>query len=240
MSFIVQVYTAIFYSPILNALVYFYNTIAFRDFGLSIIFTTVLIRLVLYPFFHKGVKQQMVMQRLQPKIKKLQELHKDDKAKQSQALMDLYKEHGVNPFSAILLLLIQLPILLSLYRIILSGLGASTLAGLYPFVSAPATVNWIFLGIFNLQQRSIELVVLAGIAQYFQARLAIYRNPQGDGALSPAEKIGRQMAFIGPIFTIVIFYSLPAAVGLYWLTSSLFSIGQQLIVNRNLQGKYGA
>ena len=238
MSFISQAYTAIFYIPILNVLVYFYNTIAFHDFGIAIIYVTLLIRLVLYPFFHKGVKQQMVMQRLQPKIKKIQELHKDDKEKQSQALMDLYKEHGVNPFSAILLLLIQLPILISLYHIILSGLGASTLVGLYPFVSAPAASTGCSLG-YSTSKKSLELVVLAGIAQYFQARFAIYRNPKGDGALSPAEKIARQMAFIGPIFTILIFYNLPAAVGLYWLTSSLFSIGQQLIVNRNLKGKYG-
>ena len=82
------------------------------------------------------------------------------------------------------------------------------------------------------------LVVLAGIAQYFQARLAIWKNPDADATLSPAEKIGRQMAFIGPIFTIVIFYNLPAAIGLYWLATSIFSIVQQLIVNRYIKEKY--
>lgn len=236
----VFIYDSIFYWPVLNVLVYFYETIAFHDFGIAIILITLLIRLILYPFFHKGAKQQMLMQRLQPKIKKLQELHKDNKEKQAQELMALYKEHGVNPFSAILLLLIQLPILLSLYRIILSGLGTGMLTGLYSFIPAPQTINSMFLGFINLQQKSLTLVVLAGIAQYFQARLAIYRNPQGDGALSPAEKIGRQMAFIAPIFTVLIFYNLPAAVGLYWLFSSLFSVIQQLIVNRHLKAKYGA
>lgn len=235
----VFLYQAIFYWPILNVLVYFYETIAFHDFGLAIILVTLLIRIVLYPFFHKGAKQQMLMQRLQPKIKKLQELHKDNKEKQTQELMALYKEHGVNPFSAILLLIIQLPILISLYRIILSGLGSATLSGLYSFIPAPGTINSIFLGVINLQQKSLALVVLAGIAQYFQARLSIYRNPQGDGALSPAEKIARQMAFIGPVFTIVIFYNLPAAVGLYWLFSSLFSLVQQAIVNQHLKKQYG-
>ena len=64
----------------------------------------------------------MALQRLQPKIKKIQETHKDNKKKQSEALMELYKEHGVNPFLSIILLVVQLPILISLYQIILSGL----------------------------------------------------------------------------------------------------------------------
>jgi YidC/Oxa1 family membrane protein insertase len=181
----------------------------------------------------------MIMQRLQPKIKKLQEEHKENKEKQAQVLMDLYKEHGVNPFSGILLLIIQLPILIALYRIILSGLGPNELSGLYSFIANPGAINFTLLGIINLGARSLPLVVLAGIAQYFQARLAIWQNPAGDAALSPAEKVTRQMAFIGPIFTIVIFYNLPAAVGLYWLTSSLFSIVQQIIVNKHLKEKYG-
>ncbi len=239
MSTIVFLYQQIFSRPILNVLVYFYQTIAFHDLGLSIVLVTLLIRLVLYPLFHKGAKQQMIMQRLQPKVKKIQEEHKADKQKQSQALMDLYKEHGVNPFSSVFLLLIQLPILIALYRIILSGLGASELSGLYSFVQNPGTINFTLFGLINLAHRSLLLVVLAGIAQYFQARLAIWRNPAGTAGLSPAEKIARQMAFIGPVVTIVIFYNLPAAVGLYWLVTSLFSVAQQAIVNRHIRQKYG-
>jgi len=236
----IYLYQAIFYRPILNVLVYFYETIAGHDFGIAIILATLLIRFVLYPLFHKGAKHQMTLQRLQPKIKKLQELHKNDKKKQTEALMELYKEHGVNPFLSIILLVIQLPILISLYRIILSGLGAGGIgSGLYSFVSAPGTINALFLGIFNLKQKSIIVVLLAAIAQYFQARLAIYRSPDA-GPPSSAERMARQMAFIGPVITIVIFYNLPAGVGLYWLVSSAFSIIQQLIVNKHLKNKYGA
>ena len=169
----IYLYQAIFYRPILNALVYFYETVAGRDFGIAIILTTLLIRLVLYPLFHKGAKHQMALQRLQPKIKKLQELHKDDKQKQTEALMALYKEHGVNPFLSFILLIVQLPILISLYRIILSGLGATGIgSGLYSFIPAPQTINAIFIHLINLKQHSIILVLLAAIAQYFQARLA--------------------------------------------------------------------
>lgn len=225
--------------PILNILVFFYNTIAFRDLGLSIIFVTLLVRLILYPFFHKSAKQQILMQRIQPQVKKLQEQHKDDRAKQGQALMDLYKEHGVNPFSGILLLVIQIPILIALYRLFLSGFGPGSFTGLYSFIHLPGTINQTFLGFIDLSKKNFILVVCSGIAQYVQARLAIYRAPDATGPLSAPEKMARQMSFIGPIFTIIIFFNLPAAVGLYWLVSSAFSALQQYIVNRHLRTKYG-
>ena len=235
----IYLYQAIFYRPILNLLIYFYETVAGHDFGIAIILVTLLIRLVLYPLFHKSAKHQMALQRLQPKIKKIQELHKNDKQKQTEALMALYKEHGVNPFLSILLLIVQLPILIALYRIILSGLGPSGVgSGLYSFVPAPGAINAFFLGILNLQQKSVILVLLAAISQYFQSRLAIYRSPDA-GPPSSVERMARQMTFIGPLITLIVFYNLPAAVGLYWLVSSLFSIIQQIIVNRNLRNKYG-
>ncbi len=228
----------IFYQPILNVLIYFYDTIAFHNLGLAIILVTLLLRLILYPFFHKGAKQQMLMQRIQPQVKKIQETHKKDMQKQSEALMALYKEHGINPFSSFLLLLIQLPVLIALYWAVRSGLGTGQIAGLYSFVPAPAVINTMFLGFVNLAVPSFTLLVLAALSQYLQARLAIYKQPEGH-QLSPVEKIARQMAFIGPIMTLVIFYSLPSAVALYWLFSSLFSAIQQFFVNRHLREKYG-
>jgi YidC/Oxa1 family membrane protein insertase len=233
----VFLYKIIFYQPILNALVFFYNTVAFRDLGVAIILTTLLVRIILYPLFHKGSHQNMMMQRLQPKIKKIQEMHKDDKEKQSRALMDLYKEHGVNPFSSILLLIVQIPILIALYQIVRSSLDATVLSQLYSFVAAPNHINSMFLGFINLSEKNIVLVILAAVAQYFQAKLAIYKAKGVEP--SQAQKVAGQMVFIGPIFTIFIFYNFPAAVGLYWLASSAFSVFQQLIVNKKLKEKYG-
>lgn len=228
-------YQAIFYRPILNALIYFYNTIAFHDFGVAIILVTVLIRLVLFPFFHRGVKQQMVMQRIQPKIKKIQELHKNDRAKQSQALMELYKEHGVSPFSSMLLLIVQLPIMIALYWVVRLGLDSGALTGLYAFVAAPPAINPVFLGLVNLAKPNIFLIGLAAIAQYFQASLAVYRDPNDKSPLSSTEKMARRMVFVGPVITLFIFSSLPAAIGLYWFVTSLFSVLQQLIINRHFK-----
>jgi YidC/Oxa1 family membrane protein insertase len=232
MTFIFQ---SIFYRPILNALIYLYDTVAFRDFGVAIILVTVLIRLVLFPLFHKGSKQQMVMQRIQPKIKKIQELHKHDREKQTQALMGLYKEHGVNPFSSFLLLLIQLPIMIGLYWVVRSALAPGELAGLYSFVPSPHSINSLFLGLIDLTKPSLILLGLSAIAQYFQARFAIYRDPNAKAPASPAEKMARQMVFIGPLITLFVFYSLPAAIALYWLVTSVFSVIQQLFINSHFR-----
>ena len=228
-------FKTIFYFPVLNALIFSYEKISFGDFGIAIILVTILIRLVLYPLFHKSAKNQMLMQRMQPKIKKIQELHKNDKEKQTQALMDLYKEHGVNPFSSILLLILQLPIMIGLYWVVRSGLTPGTIAGLYSFVPQPGTINQIFLGVINLAQPSIWLIAFAALAQYIQARLTIYRDPKNATPLSPAEKMAQNMIFIGPVVTILVFYGLPAAVGLYWLTTSIFSVFQQIIVNSHFK-----
>jgi YidC/Oxa1 family membrane protein insertase len=233
----VFLYQIIFYQPILNALVFLYNTIAFNDFGIAIILITLIIRLLLYPLFHKSSHQNMMMQRLQPKIKEIQEIHKDNKEKQSKALMELYKENGVNPFSGFLFLLIQIPILIALYQIIQSNLSVSELTHLYSFIQAPNHINDMFLGFINLSDKNITFVLLAAIAQYFQSKLAIYKIKGVEP--SQTQKMANQMAFIGPLLTIFIFYNFPGAIALYWLSSSVFSIFQQLIINKKLRDKYG-
>jgi YidC/Oxa1 family membrane protein insertase len=232
-------YQQILYRPILNLLIFFYQTIGFHDLGIAIILVTLFIRLILYPFFHTGAKQQMLMQRIQPHIKKIQETHKGDRDQQAKALMELYKEHGVNPFSGILLLIIQIPILLTFYWVIRSGVGTAQLTGLYSFIAAPQHVNTVFLGFINLANPNLILIFAAALAQYLQARLAIYKNPSNTSAPTQAEKIARQMVFVGPIITILVFYNFPAALSLYWLMSALFSAIQQYFVNKHLQKKYG-
>ncbi len=231
--FLSVAYNAAIYRPILNALIFLYQTVALRDLGLAIILLTVFIRLILYPLFHKGVRYQMVMQHLQPKIKKIQEEHKGNYEKQTQALMALYREHEVNPWSGFLLLLVQLPVLIALYHVFLSTGKPEILTQLYSWISAPAGLNSTLFGLINLQQKNIVMVGLAAVAQYFQGKLSL--PPATGQALSPAEKTTRRMIYITPIITLVIFVNLPAAISLYWLVTTLFSIGQQVIVNRQLR-----
>jgi len=105
--------------PLLNLLIVVYNGIV-PDLGVAIILVTLLIRFVLLPLFYKSAKDQTVIQKyVTPKIKELQQKHKDDKERQVKEMMAVYKEHKVSPFSGFLLIIIQLPILIALYRVFL-------------------------------------------------------------------------------------------------------------------------
>jgi YidC/Oxa1 family membrane protein insertase len=218
-------FKTLFYQPILWVLVFIYQNIAFHDLGVAIILLTVLVRLVLLPFFYRGAKDQTLIQKIQPLVKKIQEDHKGNKEKQTQALLELYRQHRINPFSSFLLLIIQLPILIALYRVFLTGLSNNVVFD-----------NYQFLGLINLNERSFVLVILATLAQYFQGRLMMPKAQPGRGAA--ANRFGQTMLFLGPALTLVILINFPAALGLYWLTSSLFSLGQQIFINKALK-KHG-
>ncbi|MEK9170309.1 MAG: YidC/Oxa1 family membrane protein insertase [Patescibacteria group bacterium] len=226
-------FRTLFIIPLINALVFFYNTIAFQDLGLAIIFLTLFIRIILFPFFHKGTKNQILLQRLQPKIKKIQEDHKNEKEKQAQAMMELYKEHKVNPFSSILLLFIQLPVLIALYQVFWRDLSPEMFQSLYSFISTPSALHTTFLGLIDMKEKSILIVGLAAIFQYIQGYLTLPKIEKGK-ELSAPEKMGRQMVYFSPIITLVILSSLPSAVGLYWIVTGIFSIAQQIYINKTL------
>ncbi len=230
----------ILYRPLFNALVFLYEHVTFADLGIAIILLTLIIRGVLYPLFYRSLKHQSLLQRIQPQVKKIQETHRDNKEQQAQALLALYREHRVNPFSGFLLILIQLPILIALYNVFLNGFSPDAFTDLYTGFTAPETLNHISFGLIDLTERNILIVALAAGAQYLQAKLALQKRKPAGGVASPAERMANQMVFIGPVLTVVILYNLPAAIGLYWLTTSLFSVMQQALVERSLnKGKLG-
>ncbi len=224
-------FNAILYQPLLNGLIFLYNTAAFGDFGVAIILLTIVIRLILFPVFQKSTRHQRQMQDLQPKLKKLQDQHKGDKAKQAEAMMSLYKEHKISPFSGFLMLLIQIPILIALYQVFSKSLSPDFLSSLYSFVPAPENIRYSFLGLINLAEKNIIIVILAAAAQYFQGKMSLPKNQPGQN-LTTAERMGKNMVFIGPALTGFILLSLPSALGIFWIVGSLFSIGQQIIINK--------
>lgn len=230
----------ILYRPLFNALIFLYQNVSFHDLGIAIILLTIIIRLILFPLFYKGAKDQAIMQRLAPKIKEIQNNHKDDREKQAKALMDLYRQHKVNPFSGFLLLLVQLPILIALYRVFLGGFSAETLNNLYSFISTPDVLNYTFLGVIALGKRNIFIVIVAAVVQYFQGKLSTVKTNKSLKDLTPMERMSRQMIYLGPILTIVFlyFFNLPSAVALYWLTTSAFSVIQQMMINKKISENF--
>src|SRR6185436_5763691 len=170
--------------PLLNLLIFFYHYIP--DIGVVIILLTLVVRLLLLPSFHKSLKHQRALATLQPKMEAIKEQYKDDKEAQAKAMMELYKVHKVNPFSSCLPLLIQLPILIALYRVFIQSLSTNKLVGLYSFVQAPESINPMFLHWINLSHANIYMAILAGVLQYFLSKLSL---PPGGTGNDPAAKM---------------------------------------------------
>jgi YidC/Oxa1 family membrane protein insertase len=245
-------FNAFVYQPIYNLLVFIYNILPFKDFGVSIIIVTLLIKFILVPLSKKQIESQKKMAELQPKIKALQEKHKDDKEKQSRALMELYKEHKTNPFSGCLPIIAQLVFLIAIYRVLFNMSAAGLMvdaSGLYPFVHNPEQINRIFFGIIDLSAAidfkaialkdfpHIVLVVLAAFSQYIQTKMLMAKQATQptakDGKPDFAQMMNKQMLFLGPLLTLFIGIRFPAGLALYWLVSTTFMIAQQYYIERD-------
>lgn len=218
------IFNTYLYEPILSVLVFIYNTLAFHDLGVAIILLTIVVRIVLLPLFYKGTKDQTLMQHLQPHIKKIQLDHKDDKEKQARAMMDLYKKYKLNPFSGFLLILVQLPLFIALFQIFSRGLAG------------PQFDTHTLLGLINLGDKNVLLAIIAAIAQYFQTKMAMPAQSKNKSADkdNPMASMGKTMQYVGPFVTFFILMNLPAALGVYWIVSTGFSIVQQMYVNKRL------
>ena len=228
-----SLFTTILVRPFFNALVLLLNALPFGGLALAIVLLTVLIRFVLYPLSRRSITSQKAMQELQPEIQELKKRYEKDKEAQSRAMMELYKKRGVNPFSGCLPLLIQLPVLLALYRVFLDGFDVSRLHLLYSFVSAPGVIDGTLFGFIDLSERSAILDVITGALQFFQSRQIMntqaVKPSASDGMPDFQQMMGKQMMYIMPLIMIGIAWTLPAALPLYWMTTTLFSIIQHRI-----------
>ncbi len=231
MNFLVNIFNSLLYQPLFNALILIYLYIPGSDFGVAVILLTVLIKLILYPLASKGIKSQRALSTLQPKIKEIQERYKDDKEKQSREMMEFYKREKINPFSGCLPLLIQLPILIALFRLFWNGFGPEKMGFLYSFIPNPGAIDTAFLGIMNLAEPSIILAVITGVAQFFQTKMVTPKTKKSNKNASDFSQVmQKQMLYFFPIFTIFILWRMPSAIALYWLTTTVFTIAQQYII----------
>jgi YidC/Oxa1 family membrane protein insertase len=227
------------YQPLYNILIFLYNVVPGGDFGVAIILTTILLKFLLFPLSQKQIESQKKLQELQPKIKEIQNRNKDNKEKQSKELMDFYKQNKTNPFSGCLPIIVQLFFVIAIYRIIfnISGNNLAVEEGvLYQFVTNPGTVNSSFLGIIDLSKPFIPFAVLAAVAQFFQTKMLMAKQPKKKASDSGEPDFGqimsKQMLFLGPIMTLFIGIKFAAGLSLYWLISTLFAIVQQAHLNR--------
>jgi YidC/Oxa1 family membrane protein insertase len=224
------IYNELLYRPILNLTIGLYDLL-FNDFGLAILALTVLVRLLIWPLTHRSLVSQRAMMELQPKIEEAKKKHKDDKEAQAKALMALYAEAKVSPFSSCLPLLVQLPLFIALYQVLSAGLKSENLEQLYGFLPNPGTVSTVSLGFLNLAAPSAILAVLAAVAQFFQAKMMSRKEPAVHAEGSKDEDtmaiMNKQMLYMMPAMTLFIGWKLPAGLTLYWLFTTVAMIIQQ-------------
>lgn len=227
----------VFYIPIYNLLIFF-AFLTNGSVGWSIILLTVLIRLILLPSSLKAAKATTKMQALQPLMNEIKEKFKDDKQKQTEEMAKLYKEEGASPLSSCLPLLVQLPILFILYRVFMVGINTSRYDMLYSFTPRPETLQSVFFGIDLAKPELWILPITAGLLQLVLSLISMPKPvPSANGKVDPAQAMTRQMTFIFPIVTIFIARSLPAALALYWVITTLFGLVQQWYVNKNIKNQ---
>ena len=172
------------------------------------------------------------MQKIQPMMNEIKKKHKDDKAAQQKAIMEFYKENKINPLSACFPLLIQLPIFFALFTVFRTSLSDGGVVGqLYGFVADPGAISNLFLGLVDLSKPNLVLALLTGAFQFVQSKMMMARS-QASGNKT-TDMMGKQMLYMFPIISVVISMSLPSGLALYWIVTTLFSIGQQYYIMRS-------
>lgn len=239
-GFLVNIFNNFLYYPLFNFLVLIYNYLPGHDFGLAIIFLTIIIRFILYPLSVKALNSQKVLQNLQPKLQEIQKKYKDDKERQAKETLELYRNEKINPFSGLFLALVQLPILIALYNVFWKGLKSTELLNLYSFVANPSDINPMFLQVVDLSKPNLVFAVLAGIIQFFQTKMLMPNVKKNKSKqIDMASMMQKQMLYFFPFITVIILFNLPSALGLYWIVSGIFSIIQQyFILNKKTNIEY--
>jgi YidC/Oxa1 family membrane protein insertase len=220
--------------------------------GLSIVFLTMTVRLLLFPLFVKQIKSQRRMQEIAPKVKELQKLHKGDRETLNTEMMKLYKDHGANPISGCLPLLLQLPVFFALFSVIREfkpgadpkyGMSAQLLeeGGRAKIFGAPISAAFnspqslldeLGGGALTVRLVAAVMVVLMGASTFYTQKQMMARA----GTVTDPQQIMIQkiMLYVLPLSFAVSGVFFPIGVLLYWLTTNLWSMGQQAWVIKRM------
>lgn len=229
----INIFHTLVSEPLYNGLIFLINQLPFFDVGVVIIIFTILIKIILLPLSIKASKSQLQMKATEKDIALIKEKYKD-KGEQGIKVMEYYKEKGINPFTAILVVFIQIPILIGLYRVFI-GLPEINTQFLYGFMKVPDSINMIFLGLVNMGEKSLILAILVGITTYIQTSLATSNdkvdNKNGTQA-DFAKAMSFQMKYFLPPFITAVVYNISSAVALYLFVSNIFSIVQEYYIKQ--------
>jgi len=244
-----------------SIMVFIHNNLVGGSWGLAIVGLTVTIRAALVPLTFRQLKSMQEMQRLAPEINKLKEKYKEDKQRQQQELMKFYQENKINPLASCLPLLLQLPVFISLFYMLRTDLKkqicgnqlveyfnkedlhsryggpihATSVAHLpTKFIEqtacgtvAPGSAKFLFIPDITTKATGAALVVL--IVLYVGSQLASTLI-----ATATADPTQRRLMLVLPIVFVIILYRYPAGLLVYWITTNLWTIGQQSVIRRRM------
>lgn len=229
-------------NPFITILLFLYQLLG-GNVVLAIVVFTILIRLATYPLTIKQQRSTKAMQELQPELKKLQEKYKNDRERLAQEQWELYRKHGVNPLAGCLPLLIQLPIMLALYRAIVATLAATPTQLLdlanrlwIPNLSTQVPLSNKFLWLnLAVPDPLYVLPVLVVVTTWLQQKLLMPATPSGgtgDRQADQTAQISRQMMLIMPLMFGFFSLSFASGLSIYFIASNLIGIGQYALMGR--------
>ncbi|MEW2300124.1 membrane protein insertase YidC [Streptomyces sp. NPDC006655] len=219
--------------------------------GLSIVSLVILIRICLIPLFVKQIKATRAMQTLQPEMKKIQERYKNDKQRQSEEMMKLYKESGTNPLSSCLPILAQSPFFFALYHV-LNGIATGTTIGVInesllasarkahifgaplaaKFTDGSAKVEALGASLTDVRIVTAVMIVLMSASQFYTQRQLMTKNVDTT-VKTPFMQQQKMLMYVFPVMFAVFGINFPVGVLVYWLTTNVWTMGQQMYVIRN-------
>ncbi|MFD8911921.1 membrane protein insertase YidC [Streptomyces sp. NPDC059575] len=219
--------------------------------GLSIVSLVILIRICLIPLFVKQIKATRAMQTLQPEMKKIQERYKNDKQRQSEEMMKLYKESGTNPLSSCLPILAQSPFFFALYHV-LNGIASGKTIGVIntsllesarkahifgaplaaKFKDSADTIAALHASVTDVRVVTAIMIILMSASQFYTQRQLMTKNVDTT-VKTPFMQQQKMLMYVFPIMFAVFGINFPVGVLVYWLTTNVWTMGQQMYVIRN-------
>jgi len=239
---VTKMFRAFISKPLLNLLILIASFMPSYSLGLAIIILTILVKLVLFIPTQKGLEGQRRMQAVQPKLEEVKKRHKGDPQRMQSETMKVWKEHNVNPFQSCLPILIQMPILIGLFFVIRDGsileLSRHLIYGAYQDLSWSWGTQ--FLGL-NLTEPNVYVMPPLLVAlQFAQMKMSFAiaekkkksKESKEEKKKDPQQMQQKVMLYGLPLMIGFFALQFPAAVSLYWAVSTVFAVGQQLVVNR--------
>jgi YidC/Oxa1 family membrane protein insertase len=231
-------FATVFYIPFYNAFVFLVNILPGQSAWLGVVILTLVIRFILFPLSKAAIRTQLSMKQVEPELKAIREKVKD-RNEQGKQTLELYRKKGINPFAGFFLVLIQLPILIGLYRVFRSGLPKIDPTILYGFVHTPGSISMSFFGANLLTSIPLRITfaILAVITQFIQINLSlpkVTRQQGGSFQNDLAYSMNVQMRYILPLIMFPIAY-ISSVIALYLITTNLFMTAQELFVKRKME-----